>query len=82
MKVCQTRQQILYREVEGAWTVRDSYSVEMYRCSKCDPWMCSMCCKNGVAFEFHKMTCLGASGTQPSRVTTGKVRKTKATRKN
>ena len=57
-KVCRTRQQVLYGEVEGAWTVWDSYSAKTFRCFKCQPWMCRVCYKNDVAFEFHKMTCL------------------------
>ena len=32
------------------------YSVQLYRCFNCEQWMCTMCCKNDVAFEFHKMT--------------------------
>ena len=37
----------------------EEYNVKMYKCVKCERWMCNMCCKNDSAFEFHKLTCPG-----------------------
>ena len=40
------------------------YNVKMYKCIKCEQWMCNMCCKTDAAFEFYKMTCPGVVRNQ------------------
>ena len=60
VKTCLVKWRVLKR-------YEQEYNVKMYKCVKCEQWMCNMCCKTDAAFEFHKLTCPGVVRKQAKR---------------